>query len=89
MKVKILWIEGKRADSPSFVPALRKKDFNVEIVATGSAALERLQEVDPDLVVVNECDAPRHSVPRQQRCPGPATRRRGIITGSRQSSLLV
>ena len=53
MKARILWIEGKRADSPIFVPTLRKKECTVEVVATGSAALERLAEVDPDLVVVN------------------------------------
>jgi len=53
MKARILWIEGKRADSPSFVPALRKKDYLVEVVSTGSAALARLMEIDPDLVVIN------------------------------------
>lgn len=53
MKPKILWIEGKRAQGPSFVSALRKKDYWVETFSTGSAALERLLEVDPDLVVVN------------------------------------
>lgn len=53
MKARLLWIEGKRADSPSFVPNLRKKEYLVEVVPTGSAALERLQEYDPDLVVVN------------------------------------
>jgi DNA-binding response OmpR family regulator len=53
MRAKILWIEGKRANSPSFVPMLRKKDFFVEAVPTGSAALERLSELDPDVVVVN------------------------------------
>jgi DNA-binding response OmpR family regulator len=53
MRAKILWIEGKRANSPSFVPMLRKKDFFVEAVPTGSAALARLPEFDPDVVVVN------------------------------------
>jgi DNA-binding response OmpR family regulator len=32
---------------------LRKKEYRVEIVPTGSAAMARLVEVDPDLVVVN------------------------------------
>ncbi|MGA1863971.1 MAG: winged helix-turn-helix domain-containing protein [bacterium] len=50
---KILWIEGKRADSPSFVPTLRKKQYEIELVPTGKAALDRLLEVDPYLVVVN------------------------------------
>src|SRR4030043_1625040 len=53
MKARILWVEGKRADNPSFVSSLRKKDYWVEIVPTGSAAIACLVEVDPDLVVVN------------------------------------
>lgn len=53
MKARILWIEGKRAESESFIPALRKKDYLVEVVSTGSAALARLMEIDPDLVVIN------------------------------------
>jgi DNA-binding response OmpR family regulator len=53
MKARILWIEGKRVASPSFVPALRKKGFTVESVASGSEALERLFKFDPDLVVLN------------------------------------
>jgi len=53
MKAKILWIEGKRADSPSFVPVVRKKDYIVDVVPTGSAALARLKEFDPDLIIVN------------------------------------
>jgi DNA-binding response OmpR family regulator len=53
MKVRILWIEGKRANSPSFIPSLRKKGYNVEIVSNGTAALERLLQIDPDLVVLN------------------------------------
>jgi DNA-binding response OmpR family regulator len=53
MKAKILWIEGRRADSPSFVPNLRKKEYLVETVSTGSAAVELVVEFAPDLVVVN------------------------------------
>jgi DNA-binding response OmpR family regulator len=53
MKASILWVEGKRTDNSSFVPSLRKKEYLVEIVPTGSAALTRLVEFDPDLVVVN------------------------------------
>ncbi len=53
MMARILWIEGKRAVSPSFIPTLRKKEYWIESVSTGSAALERLLEVDPDIVVVN------------------------------------
>lgn len=53
MKAKILWIEGKRAESPPFVPGLRKKGYQIETVPTGNAALARLPGYDPDLVVVN------------------------------------
>jgi DNA-binding response OmpR family regulator len=53
MKARILWVEGKRTDSTSFVPSLRKKEYLVDIVPTGNAAVARLVEVDPDLVVVN------------------------------------
>lgn len=53
MKARILWVEGRRTDKKSFVSSLQKKDYWVEIVPTGSAALARLVEIDPDLVVVN------------------------------------
>ena len=53
MTAKILLIEGKRNDGPSFVAGLTKKGFQVETFASGSAALTRLQESRPDLVVVN------------------------------------
>jgi DNA-binding response OmpR family regulator len=53
MKARILWIEGKRADGPSFIPAVRKKGYVVETVSTGNEALSRLLDLDPDLVVVN------------------------------------
>lgn len=53
MKVKILWIEGKRAEGPSFIPTMRKKGFEVEIVSTGNEALKRLFEIDPDLTILN------------------------------------
>ncbi|UCH59600.1 MAG: response regulator transcription factor [Anaerolineales bacterium] len=53
MKFKILWIEGKRAEGPSFVPTLRKKGYYVEIVSTGSEALRRLFEIDPDLAIIH------------------------------------
>ena len=53
MKARILWIEGKRADSPPFVPGLRKKGYLVEIATTGDEALALLPSFDPDLVVIN------------------------------------
>ena len=53
MKARILWVQGKRSENTSFVPALQKKEYWVEIVPNGHAALLRLVEVDPDLVVIN------------------------------------
>jgi DNA-binding response OmpR family regulator len=53
MKARILWVEGKRTDNTTFISSLRKKEYWVEIVPTGSAAVACLVEVDPDLVVVN------------------------------------
>jgi len=50
----ILVIEGKHADHPAFAPALRKKSFEVELVASGNEALKRLAgKSRPDVVVVN------------------------------------
>jgi DNA-binding response OmpR family regulator len=53
MKGKILWIEGKRAEGPYFVPDLREKDFTVEIVSTGKSAQEYLSKDKCDLVILN------------------------------------
>ena len=55
INARILWIEskGKRATSPSFIPALRQKGCQVEAVETGGEALALLEAFDPDLVVVN------------------------------------
>lgn len=53
VKARILWIEGKRADSPSFIPGLRKKGYSIETVSTGSEALACLLDVDPDIAVLN------------------------------------
>jgi DNA-binding response OmpR family regulator len=50
----LLVIEGKRAEHPSFVPALRKKGFVVELVSSGNEALTRLTGgLSPDVVIVN------------------------------------
>ncbi len=50
----LLVIEGKYADHPAFVPALRKKGFVVEAVSNGSQATARLAKgLAPDVVVVN------------------------------------
>lgn len=53
MKAKILWIEGKRAEGPYFIPDLRKKGFTVDTVATGKEAQESLSKDEYDLVALN------------------------------------
>src|SRR5512135_1803165 len=53
MKAKILLIEGKRADRPSFVAGLTRKGYQVESVANGSEAMARLEPFDPDLIIIN------------------------------------
>jgi DNA-binding response OmpR family regulator len=53
MKARILWVEGKRAESPSFIPGVKKKGYSIETVVTGNEALARLSDFDPDLVLIN------------------------------------
>lgn len=53
MKAKILWIQGKRAEGPSFISGLRKKGYVVETAANGNEALARLPLLNPDLVVLD------------------------------------
>jgi DNA-binding response OmpR family regulator len=53
LEAKLLWIEGSRADSPDFVPTLRKKGFTIEVVPSAKAAEERALVLNPDVVVVN------------------------------------
>jgi DNA-binding response OmpR family regulator len=49
----ILIIEGKKAERPAFAAQLQKKGFLVSTAVNGNEALTRLDEVAPDLVVVN------------------------------------
>jgi DNA-binding response OmpR family regulator len=53
MKAKILLIEGKRADRPSFVAGLTRKGYQVESVPNGSEAMTRLDLFTPDLIIIN------------------------------------
>jgi DNA-binding response OmpR family regulator len=53
MQARILWIEGNRVEGPSFPPSLRKKGYVVEVVSTGSEALEYMSRLDPDLIVLH------------------------------------
>jgi DNA-binding response OmpR family regulator len=53
MKARILWIGNKRADSPSFVVELQKKDFDIAIVPSGPQAIKSIATSRPDLIVIN------------------------------------
>ncbi len=53
MKARILLIEGKRSEYPSFSAGLTKKGFHVESVPNGNAALARLAAAVPHLVIVD------------------------------------
>ena len=53
MQAKILCLEGKHSSNPTFVSALRRKGYLVEAVTTGKAALQSLDSIIPDVVVVN------------------------------------
>ncbi len=53
MKAKILLVEGKRSDRPSFVVGLTRKGYQVDSVINGSSALEYLHKTTPDLVIIN------------------------------------
>jgi len=53
MKLTILCIEGKYSGSPTFTPALEKKDYKVIRELTGKDALETLKNRKPHVVVIN------------------------------------
>jgi len=51
--VKILVIEGKRADRPSFVAGLMRKGYQVESAPNGNVALARLSIFHPHVIIVD------------------------------------
>jgi DNA-binding response OmpR family regulator len=53
MKPRVLLVEGKRTDHPSFAAGLTKKGYLVESVLSGAAAINRLDQVVPDLVIID------------------------------------
>jgi len=53
MKPRVLLVEGKRTDHPSFAAGLTKKGYLVESVLSGSAAIDRLDAITPDLVIID------------------------------------
>ncbi len=53
MSDSLLVIEDRRADVPSFAAELQLKGFDVHSARNGSAAVARLERLNPSLVVVN------------------------------------
>lgn len=53
METLILLIEGKRAERPSFFSGLTRKGFQVQSVASGSAALDFLKTRMPQVVLID------------------------------------
>ncbi|MEW6717657.1 MAG: response regulator transcription factor [Chloroflexota bacterium] len=53
MKATLLVIECRRQDIPTFSSDLRRKGYTVDVVSNGKGALEYMDEVGPDLIVVN------------------------------------
>lgn len=53
MKTKLLIIEGRNAEIPSFVADLQKKGFDVVTFQNGSQAVSKLKQTDPTVVVIN------------------------------------
>ncbi len=53
MKAKILLVEGKSPDRPSFTSSLTRKGYLVESVPNGSTALEHLEQELPNLVIID------------------------------------
>ena len=50
---EILIIEGRKSDRMVFSSELQKKGYSVTTMASGNGALSMLDEVSPDLIVVN------------------------------------
>lgn len=53
IKLKILLVEGKRADKPTFGFGLSRKGYHVDTVANGNESLKYLEENSPHLVLIN------------------------------------
>ena len=49
----ILWIEGSKNVTPSFLPSLRKKGYQVTAVSTGKEAMAFVSSQVPNLAIVN------------------------------------
>jgi DNA-binding response OmpR family regulator len=49
----VLWVDAKRAADASFIPDLRNKGLLIEQVSTGKAAVARLKDLKPHVIVVD------------------------------------
>jgi len=52
-QAKLLCIEGSHTGSLNFVAALRKKEYIVQSVTTGKAAIQNLKKDKPHVIIVN------------------------------------
>lgn len=52
-KNTILWVEGRWTSNPGFIPALRKKGFEIETVSNGKEAVDEINDDIPAMVVVD------------------------------------
>ncbi len=50
---KIVLIEGKQTDHPSFFLSLSQKGYDIEIAATGSVAIEKMRTFRPFLILID------------------------------------
>ena len=53
MKHLVLLIEGKRVDRPSYIAGLNKKGFIIESVLNGAEAIQKLDELNPNAVIID------------------------------------
>lgn len=50
---KIVLLEGKQTDHPSFFLSLRQKGYDVEIAANGSALIGKVHEFSPSIILID------------------------------------
>jgi DNA-binding response OmpR family regulator len=53
MQGRILWLEGRRWARQTFVDQLKARGYEIRVVQNGSSALELLETLDPDIIVVD------------------------------------
>lgn len=53
MQGRILWLEGKYTLKQDFIAQLEQRDFEVCVVHSGRSALQKLDTLNPDIVIVD------------------------------------